>query len=298
MSEVIRLPLYGQLRESVSYSEVRLFNDCQWKWYLRHVAGLYLPERSLQMSFGTTIHKVLESAFSPVIVHSLQELDGIFAAEFDKNMEGLELLPHEVEERERLRGLGPQIIRDSLACPDLQNVVPLKNELRIFEPISRNDGLDIRFKGYVDFIFMKKLTRKKVIFIADFKTCTWGWTPQKVQDPATWAQLVLYKHYFCKLTGANPRDISTAFILLKKTPREEDSSVQVVRVGAGPKALQQALDYMQSTITAMHSGRYEKNRKNCIYQWVDRITKEPRSATCPFYQSENCPGSIETTAVS
>jgi len=287
--EVVRLPVAGQMRDHVSYSELRLFEQCEWKWYLVKALGLGADERSLPMEFGSAIHSTLEKAFSPDATPSQEELDLEFRSAYEKNVEGLELQPHEVEERERLRELGPKIVRDALACPDLQGIRPMKNELALMVPIARTDGLDVKFKGFVDFVYAKRLKTKTVIYIADFKTCTWGWPAAKLMDPKVCAQILLYKHFFCKITGANPRDVSAAFILLRKTPREGDSSVSVEKIGAGPKVLQSALDFLQGTITGMHSGEYRKNRESCVRRWVDPVTKEDREARCPFFETTECP---------
>lgn len=288
MSDIVRLPLYGQLREHVSYSELRLFRSCEWRWFLTNVAGLRQPERSLAMEFGSAIHSTLELAFAPGERPSLGSLAESFSSAFEKGLEGLEIDPSDLPERDRLREIGPTIVRDALACPDLQGIVPLRNELRLEEPIARTDGLDVKFKGYVDFIFVKKLAKKRVIYIADFKTCTWGWPYDKLSDPEVCAQILLYKHFFCKLTGAPPRDVSAAFILLKKTPRPGDATVQVAKIPAGPKVLEGAMDFLQGSITKMHGYSYQKNRGSCVREWIDSKTKEPRSAKCPFYQTENC----------
>lgn len=282
--------MLGQLRPHVSYSEVRLFNLCEWRWYLHHVFQQYQDERALAMEFGSAIHSALELMYGP---ERLSVDDAMWKAlsEFEKNLEGLELREDEGRDLMRLSWLVPRILRDCLSCPDLQGVEPLRTELRLLEPISRTDGLDIKFKGFVDFIFKKKLKRKTVIYIADFKTCQWGWPSQKLMDDEVCAQIVLYKYFFCRMTGANPRDVSVAFILLKKSPRPGDSHVQVCKVGGGPKALEKALNYIQTTITRMHSGSYRMNTESCVQSWTDRTTGELREIRCPYLDTNLCASS-------
>jgi len=171
------------------------------------------------------------------------------------------------------------------------------------QPIGRTDGLDIKFKGFIDILFVKRLKTKSVIYVADFKTCQWGWPATKFRDIEVISQILLYKHFFCKLTGADPKNVTAAFILLKKKPKRTsekgvipetfDLCVEVEKISAGPKATQAALDYLQGSITAMHSYSYVKNFEVCSRSWIDQETKEEREAHCPFLNTEDCTRSVE-----
>lgn len=284
------LPVLGQLKGHVSFSEISQFNQCEWKWYLNVILKQAVEERALAMEFGSAIHSALEMIYGPDKM-SLEDASWLALTEFEKNLEGLELREDEGRELMKLSWLVPRILKDCLDCPELQGITSLRNELRIMEPISRSDGLDLKFKGFVDFIFEKKLKRKTVIYIADFKTCQWGWLPQKLMDPQVCAQILLYKHFFCRMTGADPKNVSCAFILLKKSPRPGESHVQVCKIGGGPKAMQTALEYLQRSITRMHSGSYRMNTDSCIFSWTDRVTKELRENRCPYLKTDLCASS-------
>lgn len=269
---------------------MRLFNLCEWRWYLHHVLQQYKDERALAMEFGSAIHSALELMYGPERL-SVEDATWKALSEFEKNLEGLELREDEGQELMKLSWLVPRILRDCLANPDLRDVEPVQTELKLMESIARTDGLDVKFKGFVDFIFKKKLKRKTVIYIADFKTCQWGWPAQKLMDDEVCAQIVLYKYFFCRMTGADPKNVSIAFILLKKSPRPGDSHVQVCKVGGGPKALERALNYIQTTITRMHSGSYRMNTEACVQSWTDRRTGELREIRCPYLDGNLCASS-------
>lgn len=298
MGPRVALPLYGQLKEHVSFSELRLFNECNWKWLLLKVFGIQSDEKSFQMDFGKAIHSGMEILYSAdnnlridtAIEHATNAYD------LALSVIG-ELHPTDAAEALKLRGLIKPIFRDTLLCPELIGIKPLKSELQLMSNIARTDGLDIKFKGFIDIIFIKKLARKSVIYIADFKTCQWGWPAKKLQDIEVISQILLYKHFFCKLTGADPQNVTAAFILLKKSPQlkskkgepeEFELSVEVKKISAGPKATQQALDYMQKSITGMHSYSYEKNFSACTRNWIDKETKLERVAACPFLNTSLC----------
>lgn len=249
------------------------------------------------MEFGSAIHSALELMYGPQRL-SVPEATDVALAEFEKNLEGLELREDEGRELMKLCWLIPRILQGCLDNEELKDIEPLRNELRILEPMARNDGLEIKFKGFVDFIFVKTVKYKnrkkpkKIIYIADFKTCQWGWAWQKAADPEVQAQILLYKHFFCRMTGTDPRDVRCAFILLKKSPRPDKdgkvSHVEVITPSAGPKALENALNYVQDSITRMHSGSYKMNAESCIFSWTDRATDELREIRCPYLHTDLC----------
>ena len=294
MGERVHLPLCGQLKEHVSFSELRLFNECQWKWLLLKVFGTPIEDRSFQMDFGKAVHSGMEVLYGPggtpekATEHAL--------GMYDEALKTLDLShPSDRTEAYRIRDCIAGFMRDCLACPELQGITTLKSELQLMQPIERTDGLQVKFKGFIDIVFIKRLKVKTVIYIADFKTCQWGWPAKKLMDLEVISQLLLYKHFFCKMMDCDPRNVSLAFILLKKKPKDGDLTVSVEKIGAGPKATRQALEYLQRTVTEMHSYSYEKNFDACVRSWIDKETDEERFAVCSFAGSDKCPGSTEVS---
>lgn len=289
------LPLYGQLREHVSFSELRLFSECQWRWLLRKVMGHDVQDQSFHMDFGKAVHSGMELLYGKdgsvdkAAEHALAMYDASLAATPPTH-------PSDLAEATRIRDCIRRFYRDCLVCPELRGITTLRSELRLMQDIDRTDGLALKFKGFIDIVFVKKLKRKTVIYIADFKTCQWGWASEKLGDITVTAQILLYKHFFCKLTGADPKNVKTAFVLLKKRPREDDITVQVLEVSPGPKMVNQAIEYMQRSISEMHSYEYEQNFNACRRTWIDRETQQERSSSCQFLGSELCPGSTEAWA--
>lgn len=293
-AERVHLPLFGQLKEHVSFSELRLFNECQWKWLLLKVFGLSVEDRSYQMDFGKAVHSGMEVLYGPGGTAESAAQHAV--SMYDEALKTLDLsYSTDRTEAFRIRECIAGFYRDCLLCPELQGITTLKSELQLMQPIVRTDGLDVKFKGFIDIVFIKRLKVKTVIYIADFKTCQWGWPAKKLQDVEVISQLLLYKHFFCKMMGADPKNVSIAFILLKKKPKDGDLTVSVEKIGAGPKATERALEYMQRTISEMHRYSYDKNYDSCVRSWIDSETKEERTARCPFLDSEACPGSAEAS---
>lgn len=299
MAARVHLPIVGQLKEHVSFSELNLFNECGWKWVNTKILGNGKEERAIAMDFGKAVHAGMETMFSGEIPTEPEVAAAVCTEEFAKSLETMgELHVSDAKEAKRLAALAPSFFSDVLKCPELQGIKPLRSELQLYEKIERIDGLDIKFKGFIDIIFVKKLKTKSVIYIADFKTCMWGWPATKYRDIKVISQILLYKHFFCKLTGADPKNVTAAFILLKKTPPitskkgvepiTYEASVEVVKIGAGPKAMQAAVDYLQKSITGMHSGTYIKNFEACKRSWIDRETKEERTSCCQYLDTPDC----------
>lgn len=286
----VHLPLYGQLKEHVSFSELRLFNECGWKWVLTKVFGLVSIDRSFQMDFGKAAHSGMEVLYAPTTLHDVSAATAHALSIYDAALAelGPTLHPSDILEANRIRDFLPRFYADCLVCPELQGITTLRSELALMESIERSDGLALKFKGFIDITFIRKLKRKTVIYIADFKTCQWGWPAKKFQDVEVISQILLYKHFFCKMTGADPKNVSVAFILLKKRPAEGDITVSVEKISAGPKATQHALDYLQRSITGMHRYSYDLNFTACRRGWIDPVTKEERSVSCPFLGTEHC----------
>lgn len=271
------------------------------------VFGTEVEDRSFQMDFGKAVHSGMEVLYGS---NGTAEKATAKALQlYDESLKTLNLVhPSDVAEAYRIRECIEGFYRDCLLCPELQGITTLKSELQLMQPVERTDGLNLKFKGFIDILFIKVLpkSKKRVIYVADFKTCQWGWPADKFRDIEVISQLLLYKHFFCKMTGADPKNISVAFILLKKKPKllsskgelpeEFDLSVSVEKISAGPKATEAALDYMQKAITGMHSYGYEQNFGSCIRSWIDKETKEERVVRCPFAGTEKCPGSTETNA--
>lgn len=281
------MPLYGQLKEHVSYSELRLFNECQWKWLNSKILGNQVEERSFQMDFGKAVHAGMEILYAKD--GTAEAATELAEKMYNESLSTLkDLHPSDLKEANRIKSCIKSFYDDCLKCPELQGIVSLKSELKLLDDIARNDGLSIKFKGFIDIVFIKKLKRKTVIYIADFKTCQWGWPAEKFRDINVISQLLLYKHFFCKLLEADPKNVSLAFILLKKKPKVGDLTVSVEKISAGPKATEQALNYLQNTITDMHSYSYSKNFEVCKKVWIDSETKEERSAQCQFYGTALC----------
>src|SRR5690606_18392743 len=158
MTERVHLPLYGQLKEHVSFSELRLFNECEWKWVLTKILGQQTEERSYQMDYGKAVHSGMEVLYGRdgtvggATEHALKLYDEALST-LDLNH------PSDRAEAYRIRDSIPSFYRDCMECEELKGITTLRSELALMQPISRTDGLDIKFKGFIDIVFVKVLPK-------------------------------------------------------------------------------------------------------------------------------------------
>jgi hypothetical protein len=151
----------------------------------------------------------------------------------------------------------------------------------------------MKFKGFIDIVFVKKLKRKTVIYIADFKTCQWGWPAKKFQDIEVISQLLLYKHFFCKLTGADPRNVTHRLHPPQEEAQGRKDSLTVDVEVAKISAVRRRPRRPSSTCSGRSPGcTGTPTSKNSTPASVSGSTRRPRRGReCPFLGTDLCPGS-------
>lgn len=270
--------------------------NCQQRWNLDYNTP-DLERRSIfsvHFDFGTAIHEGVEvykarknSVDLPTAITHFKEH---FNRLLDQNFEKYGSDKDKESERKFFIDAGQNILENLHKCEELWNSQVVYNEHELILPIDRTDGTSVNFKGFIDMVIKSKSkTGKDVLYIIDFKSCSWGWNLEKKQDPDLHAQLFLYKHFLCKKFDLDPKFVRCAFVLLKKKPAKGSPVVEFFPVSAGPVVVQRALDNLNSDLTdideRMKSGSFIKNRESCIDSYGN---------TCPYYDSVHCPGLVET----
>lgn len=192
--------------------------------------------------------------------------------------------PVTLSEVDGLLNSAVKIFKDLETCPELKGAEVVHNEYPLFEKIDRDDSIDMKFKGFIDIVLKTKAKNgDTVLYVADFKTCSWGWDQETRQDRWKQYQLFLYKYYLCKKFDLDPKFVRTAFILLKKRPPKGASAVEFFPVSAGPVSVQRAIDALHTNLTEMksriESGDFVKDRDQCTDKYGN---------TCPHYKTDRC----------
>ena len=274
------------MRPHVSYSEISSFaNGCQWRWKLDYLDGLRSENFSVHFDFGTAVHEAVERHFTrkdpldipaavKVFEDKFNELVELNGSKYDKSLSQ--------KDRDGLLASGATIIRCLKAAPELQEVEVVHNEFPLLEEVGHEHP--IKFKGFIDIVLKGKDKRgNTILWIGDFKTCSWGWDRDTRSDRWKHYQLFLYKHFLCKKFDIDPKNVRTAFILLKKRPPKGSGPIEFFPVSAGPVSVQRALDTLGSVVTEMvdraKDMSFEKDRKHCVDAYGN---------ACPYFKTEHC----------
>lgn len=275
------------VRPHVSYSEWMLWRQCQQRWKLDFVDGHRSKVVGVHMDFGTVIHGTIERlrCRRPDPALTIDDHVRSFRSSFEALYnEHRPLYRDPVPTMEFFLEAGETILRRFHECRELAEAEVVYNEHELFEPIDRSD-VSLNFKGFIDMVIKTKDARgKTILYVCDFKTCSWGWGRDKRQDKDLHFQILLYKHFLCKKFDLDPKLVRTAFVLLKKRPRKDDSPVEFLPISAGPVSVQRALDELDADIGSMNravtTGTFVKNRNACINDFGER---------CPHSGTDRCP---------
>lgn len=264
-------------------------NLCQWRWKLDYLDGNRSKIYSVHMDFGTAIHGAIEqyrsSKPNPYVTIEVTVFffKQYFKYLYDKNKE------HYTKKDFNspfsfFTDAGENILLKLDECDEITNAKVVYNEYMLNTDIDRSDDINIRFKGYIDFVIKTKDKRgKTILYVIDFKTCSWGWGNDKKQDKNLHFQILLYKHFLCKTFGLDPKNVRTAFVLLKKKPSGNSPPVEFFPISAGPISVQRAVDELNKSISEMSSrlksNSLIKNTNNCISDYGDR---------CPYLDTNLC----------
>lgn len=284
--------------------------ECQQHWKIDYVDGKRRKNYGVHMDFGTAIHETIElfhckkpdpSITTDIAVFLFKEK---FKYLFEKHFSLYEEKEHRqfrkpVEEgglrQEFFLDAGERIIRRFDECDELRTAQVMFNEYQLYDDIERSDDIKIKFKGFIDLVIRTKDKRgNSILYVCDFKTCSWGWPREKREDKNLHFQILLYKHFICKKFGLDPSQVRTAFVLLKKKPKvvdkktgETESPIEWFPISAGPVSTQRAVDELNRDITELDTrlknGTIKKNLKSCVNKYGD---------VCPYLGTPHCDSPI------
>ena len=254
----------------VSFSELKLWNECPWKHKLVYLDGIKAFEGNEHTAFGTAIHSTCEQ----LVENDIQSPDVHFQEQFLKE---LKALPDN-------HTLNKKLVADMRAqgCMLVGQILPalkvhfgsyelISVEEKLYEPIDSYN--DYNFKGYIDLVIK---TTDQEYHVIDWKTCSWGWDTRRKSDRMTTYQLTLYKHFFCLKHSIDPSDVTTHFALLKRTAKK--NNIEIFKVTSGHKKTENALKLLNKSLYNLTNKNYIKNRMAC----------QGRFGPCEFLKSQHC----------
>ena len=242
----------------ISFSGLKLWNECPYKYKLAYVDKVAKFEGNIYTAFGSAIHEVCEKTL-------LNKWKGEDASKNFKNafFDEIERLPEKEKENIEERFVEAMIAQGEVLAP--RAIPGLKRHFGKFEIISLEENLmesiedsKTKFKGFVD-LFIKTPDGK--YHIIDWKTCSWGWDSRRKSEPMTTYQLTFYKHFLAKKHNIDPKDIETYFALLKRTAKK--NHVEIFRVTSGNRKTQNALSLLNKALFNIDKSFFIKNRLAC-----------------------------------
>jgi len=274
MADKQDLPILKNKKAHVSFSEVSCWKSCSWKHKLAYIDGIAAEAKSPYLTYGTIMHDAVEH-FLNGNPKSIEEVHKTIKEEWEKV--GLDSPDFILEQEKRAKSQGWKYSHEKVEswCESAKNCLealpiflekefpgwkPVAAEFSLYEKIQ---GVDAGyFKGYIDSVI--ELPNGKHV-ILDWKTAgPRGWNWEKRQDPLVQAQVILYKHYWMKVTGKSSRDIKASFVLLKRNSKVK-SAIDIVETSAGPKSMETAEKMVVSMVKLMEKGVAIKNRYSCKY---------------------------------
>lgn len=273
-------------KKHISFSELGDWLKCPWRHRLIHIEkkGVFVPTPHL--GFGTAIHASTENYIKTRVMNKQIAVDII--REDWKNNEELftkgpfpSWAPHGFGCVDDWIGMVSRICDDVPAY--LDETFPGWECYAAEEPLYETiENQPISFKGFIDAIIVVRDKRgHKKYWMIDWKTCGWGWSREKQNDFNVQLQLLLYKNFWCKKHDINTRDVRCAFGLLKRDGKV-GSSVQFIRVSAGPSPVAQGMRIIDNHVRAVKKGWFLKNREACKF--------------CEFAGTELCPDGVRPLA--
>lgn len=243
--------------------------ECPFRHKLKYIDKIDLSEENPHFAFGTAIHAACEDYLKTRVMKSEIAVK-ILEEEWEKwkDLESFKKAKRD-DFFKWLHAILPEV--PAFMDANFEEWECITAEEPLYEPI---DNYPTKFKGYIDCTIKAKDKKgKELIWILDWKTCSWGWTLEKKTDLMTKAQLVLYKNYWSKKHNIDPKDIRCGFILLKKTAKA-GQKCELYAVSVGDVTTQRSLEVVNNMLTALDKNFKFKNRTNC-----DR---------CDYHQTDHC----------
>ncbi len=273
----------------ISYSEWKNWHICPHYHKLTYIDKVAQFEGNIYTAFGKAIHTVCEYTLtSPEKYRDAGAIEALVKQQFLKELKALpEAAQHDAKANFKLKEWlvnGLDIIPDLYRCLTEkfgklgEDWEVLKAEEQLYVPITEFTEAEKNFKGFIDLVVYSKKDQK--VHLIDWKTCSWGWKPQKKSDKILAYQLVFYKHFYARKYEVDPKDLDCHFVLLKRTAKP-GKKAEFVRVTAAKKRTTDALNALTKALHNINKQNYIKNRAACT-------GCKDRFGTCEFYQTEYC----------
>lgn len=262
----------------ISHTQMTIFNQCSFRWGLTYREKIKIPNPSIHLIFGSSLHECIQSYLDvyynkskiganrlDLIMTFRQKLKSLYLDEYEKNGKKHFSTPEELEE----------------FCLDgIEILKYFKNKVGGYfskkgwhlvgceVPISHNILPNVFYNGFLDLVLYHEPTN--TIEIIDLKTSTKAWYDKAKKDEGKLAQLLLYKKLFAEQFNFPIENIEVKFLILKRKIKEDgdfpekrfQSFIPASGKGKIVKAYSMLENFANSTFDEHGVMRKDKFKKN------------------------------------
>jgi CRISPR/Cas system-associated exonuclease Cas4 (RecB family) len=260
---------YIQLRKHVSYSEIATWMDCAHKHKLKYLDEVKTDNDgpSEHTEFGQVIHDALEQYLTTREMPAIDQVKLQLTEAFAKLPNVASLKEADWHDAvEPILSEVPEFMTETFG--DWKFIAA---ELPLMESIDNHNHM---FKGFVDGVIEAKNKKgEDIVFVLDWKTCSYFWPVAKRIDPKKTMQLAFYKYFYARKHNLALKDVKCGFVLLRRSKKK--GNCELVTVSVGDKAVEKALGTIDSMLGYIQKRMFPKNRESCKY--------------CPYASTQYCP---------
>jgi len=218
----------------ISHTQLTKFSNCSYSWMLEYRDKIKIPNFSINMLFGTSLHNVIQQYLDVYYNKSKAGADRLDLEMTFKNM--MKSLYLEQYTKNNSKHFSTPEELSEFAQDGVEILRYFKRKVSNYFsktgwhligceiPISHNILPNVYYKGSLDIVLYHEPTNK--IQIIDLKTSTRTWYDKQKKDENKLAQLLLYKKLFSDQYNFPIDNIEVKFIILKRKINTESDFVE------------------------------------------------------------------------
>lgn len=274
-----------------------MYEQCPLKWSLVYKDGHKIFSPSIHLIFGTSFHETFQEYLklfyetSGVEADKLdleemfqEKLSALYKKEYDRNNKTHFSSSEELGE---FYEDGISILnylkkkRGEYFSKRNWHLIGIEMPLMI-KPLSKHS---LYFKGFIDIVLYHEPTEE--FLIIDFKTSKSGWYDKDKKDDIKKAQLILYREYFSKQYGIDPKKVKIEFFIVKRKLWEEcefpQKRVQSFTPPSGKNKTTKSVNMLENFIEKC----FNQNGTHKEVEHKGKINEYCKY--CPFQNTNKCP---------
>ena len=279
--------------KTISYTQYNMWSECPFRWYQNYICKNRVKSDNINTIFGRAMHEVLQHYLTVMYEKTISIADAID-------------LPSMLLDRMRVnfaesRKDNPElnVTKEELieffedGCEIIYWFLNHKSDyftkrgfalVGVEVPIELALNSGVVMQGFLDVVIRDTVLNR--IKIYDFKTSRQGWNKYQKADKRKTAQLILYKTFYAKQYGYDPKNVDVEFLVLKRKLYEKcdfpQKRIQKISPASGSITMGGVLVELKEFIDACFDaeGNY---RTDVVYE------KRPSVKACKYCEFDKLP---------